>query len=123
MLEDETCWFLAADFDKGSWMQDVEAFPATCREFAVSAAVERSRSGNGAHVWIFFAERHPELVPELEGIIREVGAGVAFEDIANKVVTAIAALTMFDLARNHAASSLPQSSTGRFDVMIVLVRS
>jgi superfamily II DNA or RNA helicase len=55
LLTDETCWFLAADFDKASWTDDVTAFVETCRVIGVPAAVERSRSGNGAHVWFFFA--------------------------------------------------------------------
>ncbi len=59
MLPDETCWFLAADFDKKSWMQDVAAFRDTARGKGVSVAIERSRSGNGAHAWIFFAEPVP----------------------------------------------------------------
>ena len=54
LLPDETCWFLAVDFDKTSWMADAAAFLETCRQFRVPAVVERSRSGNGAHVWIFF---------------------------------------------------------------------
>jgi len=54
LLPVETCWFLALDFDKKSWMADACAFLATCRHFQVPAAVERSRSGNGAHVWTFF---------------------------------------------------------------------
>ena len=56
MLPDETCWFLAADFDKKSWMQDVTAFRDTAQAKNVPVAIERSRSGNGAHAWIFFAE-------------------------------------------------------------------
>lgn len=59
MLPDQTCWFLAADFDKKSWMRDVAAFRDTARERGVLVAVERSRSGNGAHAWIFFAEPVP----------------------------------------------------------------
>lgn len=54
LLLDETCWFLAADFDKKTWQEDCAAFLETCREMGVSAALERSRSGNGGHVWIFF---------------------------------------------------------------------
>ncbi len=54
LLPDESCWFIALDFDKKSWVADVAAFAATCRRFQVPAAVERSRSGNGAHIWLFF---------------------------------------------------------------------
>lgn len=54
MLEDETCWLLAADFDKSTWQPDVAAFVETCRGMDLPVAVERSRSGNGAHVWMFF---------------------------------------------------------------------
>jgi superfamily II DNA or RNA helicase len=55
LLEDETCWFLAVDFDKSSWSEDVSAFAATSRSLGVPVAIERSRSGNGAHAWFFFA--------------------------------------------------------------------
>ena len=54
LLADETCWFLAVDFDKKSWQEDSTAFMDTCREMNVPAALERSRSGKGGHVWIFF---------------------------------------------------------------------
>jgi superfamily II DNA or RNA helicase len=56
LLPDGTCWFLAADFDKQHWQRDALAFLTTCREIGVPAALERSRSGNGGHVWIFFSE-------------------------------------------------------------------
>lgn len=59
MLDDETCNFLAVDFDKDGWKEDVAAFVETCKCFDVPAAVERSRSGNGAHVWFFFGTRVP----------------------------------------------------------------
>jgi len=59
MLTDGTCWFLAADFDKGAWQDDVRAFTETARGLGVPALVERSRSGNGAHVWFFFSEPVP----------------------------------------------------------------
>nr|MDA8240766.1 DEAD/DEAH box helicase family protein [Nitrospiraceae bacterium] len=54
LLLDETCWFLAADFDKATWKDDVAAFLKTCEDMSVPAVLERSRSGNGGHVWIFF---------------------------------------------------------------------
>lgn len=56
LLLDETCWFLAIDFDKESWMEDASAFLDTCEHNKVPAALERSRSGNGGHIWIFFPE-------------------------------------------------------------------
>jgi superfamily II DNA or RNA helicase/very-short-patch-repair endonuclease len=56
MLLDETCFFLAADFDKEGWHEDSRAFIETCRTLGVSAALERSRSGRGGHVWLFFEE-------------------------------------------------------------------
>ena len=56
MLLDETCLFLAVDFDKESWQADAGAFVETCRTLDLPVALERSRSGNGAHVWFFFAE-------------------------------------------------------------------
>lgn len=59
LLEDETCWFLSADFDKSTWRDDVSAFVETCWRVGVPAAVERSRSGNGAHVWFFFSAPVP----------------------------------------------------------------
>src|ERR1700676_3209413 len=59
MLAENTCWFLAADFDKGEWRRDVFAFRETCQRHAIPVAIERSRSGNGAHAWIFFKEPIP----------------------------------------------------------------
>ena len=59
MLKDETCWFLAADFDKEAWREDVLAFTETCRRIEIPYAIERSRSGKGAHVWFFFSNPIP----------------------------------------------------------------
>jgi len=59
MLPDETCWFLVADFDKAGWRDDARAFLDSCRMHNVPAVLERSRSGNGGHIWIFFAEPIP----------------------------------------------------------------
>lgn len=54
MLRDETCWFLAIDFDDGDWQKDISALKDVCMTFGIPVAVERSRSGNGGHVWLFF---------------------------------------------------------------------
>jgi superfamily II DNA or RNA helicase len=56
LLPGDTCWFLAADFDKATWAADANALLETCRAKQVPAGLERSRSGNGGHVWIFFSE-------------------------------------------------------------------
>ena len=55
LLRDETCHFLAIDFDKDGWQQDVSTLRDVCTAFAVPIAVERSRSGHGAHAWFFFS--------------------------------------------------------------------
>jgi hypothetical protein len=59
MLLDETCFFVAVDFDKGDWFEDASAFVATCRRPDLSAALERSRSGRGGHVGLFFEQAVP----------------------------------------------------------------
>jgi superfamily II DNA or RNA helicase len=67
LLKDETCWFLAVDLDKSTWRDDVLAFVATCRQVGLPAAVERSRSGDGAHVWFFFLEPVPAVIARRMG--------------------------------------------------------
>jgi superfamily II DNA or RNA helicase len=54
LRQDETCHFLAMDFDKAGWQEDVSTLRDVCKAFAVPVAVERSRSGHGAHAWFFF---------------------------------------------------------------------
>ena len=68
MLPDETCYFLAVDFDKDAWKENTQAYLEICRTFDVPAVLERSRSGNGGHIWIFFSE----LIPAK--IARQLGA-------------------------------------------------
>nr|WP_186351931.1 DEAD/DEAH box helicase [Pseudomonas veronii] len=54
LLPDDTCYFLAVDFDEAEWRDDARAFVQSCHELNVPVALEISRSGNGAHAWIFF---------------------------------------------------------------------
>lgn len=70
MLEDNTTWLLAADFDEENWQADVNAFCQCCEELGLVPAVERSRSGSGAHVWFFFSRP----VPAAEA--RRLGSGL-----------------------------------------------
>jgi len=55
LMEDDTCHFLAVDFDEGDWREDAKAFCLSCEALKVPYALEISRSGQGAHVWIFFS--------------------------------------------------------------------
>lgn len=55
LLSDDTCHFLAADFDEAEWAEDAKAFVLSCHELGVPVALEISRSGNGAHAWVFFS--------------------------------------------------------------------
>lgn len=57
LLEDDTCKFLAIDFDKKEWRDDVRALIDVCNQYHVPGYVEISRSGKGAHVWFFFDEK------------------------------------------------------------------
>ncbi len=68
MFLDETCFFLAVDFDKSTWQKDAVAYLKTCQQMNLQAALERSRSGKGAHVWLFFTEAIPA------GLARKLGS-------------------------------------------------
>jgi very-short-patch-repair endonuclease len=59
MLLDETCFLLAVDFDKEHWREDIAVYRETCRRLDIPVVLERSRSENGGHVWLFFAEPVP----------------------------------------------------------------
>ena len=61
LLQDNTTWFLAADFDKENWQKEALAFLNTCENRGIPAYLERSRSGNGGHVWIFFEKPYPAI--------------------------------------------------------------
>lgn len=67
MMQDETCHFLAVDFDKEGWRDNVLAFKETCLQQGVPVAIERSRSGNGAHAWIFFEQNVPTMIARKMG--------------------------------------------------------
>ena len=78
LLEEETCWFLAVDFDKGGWKEDVTAFAETCRSIGVSVSIERSRSGNGGHAWFFFA------APVSANVARRMGCYLITETMSRR---------------------------------------
>ena len=78
MLQDETCFFLAADFDDEDWQPDAAAFLETCRRIEVPAVLERSRSGNGGHVWFFFDEAIPA------SLARKLGSHILTETMERR---------------------------------------
>lgn len=78
ILLDETCWFLAVDFDGDEWSADAQAYMETCRLRSVPAALERSRSGKGGHVWIFFSQ----AIPARDA--RQLGAALLTETLERR---------------------------------------
>jgi superfamily II DNA or RNA helicase len=78
LLTDDTCWFLAVDFDKKSWEGDIRAFAATARRLGMPVALERSRSCNGGHAWFFFAEPIPAT------LARALGSFLLTETLADR---------------------------------------
>jgi len=61
LLQDNTSNFIVADFDEANWIDDAKKFLKACSERNIPAYLERSRSGNGGHVWIFFEQPYPAI--------------------------------------------------------------
>jgi hypothetical protein len=78
MLLDESCFFLAMDLDKEQWMQDASAILETCQKMKLPAALERSRSGNGGHVWLFFENAIPA------SLARKLGSNILTETMERR---------------------------------------
>lgn len=69
LLDDDMCRFLAVDFDEGEWKDDAVSFAGTCRANSIPCAIEISRSGKGAHVWIFFDSPIPASLARRLGTV------------------------------------------------------
>jgi superfamily II DNA or RNA helicase/very-short-patch-repair endonuclease len=80
LLRDETCFLLAFDLDKPHWQEDAQAILETCRQLNLSAALERSRSGHGGHIWLFFEEAIPAT------LARKLGAHLLTETMERRPV-------------------------------------
>lgn len=78
LLQDETCFFLAVDFDEAGWREDAAALLGSCHRLDLTVALERSRSGRGAHVWFFFEEAIPAA------LARRLGSHVVTETMERR---------------------------------------
>jgi len=78
MFPDETCWLLAVDLDGDAWQQDARAFRETCKRLSLPITLERSRSGNGGHFWLFFSEPIPAT------LARNVGSHLLTETMESR---------------------------------------
>lgn len=68
LLADETCWLVAIDLDGPTWREDVDALRDGAREMDIPVLVERSSSGDGAHLWVLFSR------PVTARVARAVGS-------------------------------------------------
>ena len=102
LLADETCWFLVIDFDKESWIDDVAAFMDICEAYNVPAALERSRSGSGGHVWVFFSE------PIKAGLARKLGTFFVTETMERRPEVGLDSYDRFFPSQD----TLPQGGLG-----------
>ena len=73
VVDGDVCHLLAADFDGPGWQDAASAYRDACKRHGLSPAVERSRSGNGAHVWVFFEG------PVKASLARRLGEGLVSE--------------------------------------------
>ena len=85
LLRGDTCRLLACDFDKGTWALDALAYLDACHANGVPAALERSRSGNGGHVWVFFDGAVPATQARAMGaaLLRQAMAARAELDLSS----------------------------------------
>jgi superfamily II DNA or RNA helicase/very-short-patch-repair endonuclease len=78
LLRDETCFFLAADLDQAEWQEDARGIIETCRCLDLATALERSRSGHGGHIWLFFEQAIPAK------LARKLGAHLLTETMERR---------------------------------------
>ncbi len=103
LLPDDRTRLLVCDFDDGDWRDDAAAFVAACRRQEISALAEISRSGEGAHVWIFFESAVSAASA------RSMGAALLRAAMSDRSTISMSSYDRFFPAQD----TLPQRSTGR----------
>ena len=93
VLPNETCWFLAIDFDEEGWQKDITTLREICSFFEIPVAVERSRSGNGAHAWFFFKQ------PLAASLARKFGSALLTHAMSKRHEIAFKSYDRFFLTR------------------------
>jgi hypothetical protein len=113
LLRGDLCRFLACDFDGPGWVLDALAYYDAARAAGIPAALERSRSGDGAHVWTFFAEAVPASAARRVGI-----------HLLREAMTVRAELDLVSYDRLFPAQDfMPKGSFGNLIALPLLVRS
>ena len=81
LLKDNTSWFIAADFDKSNWIEECKDFIKVCTSKKIPAYLERSRSGKGGHVWIFFEQNYSAFKSRkiFKALLEEAGVFSQFD--------------------------------------------
>ena len=81
LLKDNTSWFIAADFDEANWAEECKTFIKICQDKNIPAYLERSRSGKGGHVWIFFEENYSAFKSRniFKSLLEEAGVFSLFD--------------------------------------------
>jgi superfamily II DNA or RNA helicase len=81
LLKDNTSWFIAADFDEDNWAEECKTFIKICENKNIPAYLERSRSGKGGHVWIFFEENYSAFKSRtiFKSLLEEAGVFSLFD--------------------------------------------
>ncbi len=81
LLEDNSSWFIAADFDGTKWKGESLKFLEECNRNDIHAYLERSQSGNGAHVWVFFNQSYPAIRSRkvIIQLLQEIGIFSVFD--------------------------------------------
>lgn len=103
LIADDRTRLLACDFDDGDWRDDAASFVAACRREEISALAEISRSGEGAHVWVFFE------TAVSAASARSMGAALLRTAMSDRATISMSSYDRFFPAQD----TLPQRSTGR----------